>query len=89
MKTENILLTIFITTYITAFLLFLKEACKMHKNNDSDDPFYGSHIVVVLCFIGLIPIVNIIIGLFLSAITFLKYLKGRDVKRLEHYSDKR
>lgn len=77
MKTENILLTIFIITYIITFLLFLKGACKMHKNNDSDDPFYGSHIVVILCLIGLIPIVNIFIGLFLSAINFVERLKER------------
>ena len=78
MKTENILSAIFIITYIVTFLLFLKASYKMHKNNDSDDPFYGSHIVVVLCFIGLIPIINILIGLFISAINFLERLKERD-----------
>ena len=78
MKTENILFTIFIITYIITFLLFLKASYKMHKNNDFDDPFYGSHIVVVLFFIGLIPILNIFIGLFISAINFLEHLKERD-----------
>ena len=78
MKTENILLTIFIITYFITFLLFLKASYKMHKNNDSNDPFYGSHIVVFLCFTGLIPIVNIFIGLLISAINFLERIKERD-----------
>ena len=78
MKIENILLTIFIITYIVTFLLCLKASYKMYKNNVSDHPFYGSHTVVFLCFIGLIPIFNILIGLFISAIYFLERLKERD-----------
>jgi heme/copper-type cytochrome/quinol oxidase subunit 2 len=77
MKTCNISFIIFVVIYIITFLIYLKSAYKMHKENDSDDPFYGSHIVVALCFIGLIPIVNILVGIFISSVNYLENSKRK------------
>ena len=77
MKTGQIIFVVFLITYVITFLLFLKSAYKMHKNNEHDDPFYGSHIVVALCFIGLIPIVNILIGIFFSSVNYLENSKRK------------
>jgi uncharacterized membrane protein len=70
--------TIYLIVYIITASLFFRAAYKMHKKHDHDDPFYGSHIVVALCLIGIIPFVNAITGLFFMAIAFLAYLKKRD-----------